>query len=260
VCCIATTITDASCAAPFSAPRVPGSRSIVVLPVEKHFIKYFAMPSPGECMDRHSFRRDFTTTYLAEIRSILDEMEDTLLDQMDDLAGMFFDARERGATIFICGNGGSGSTASHFVSDLGKGTLNEHFPRFRALALTDNIPLMLAWGNDSSYGDIFVEQLKNLMLEGDILVGISGSGNSENVVRAFEWANDNGGITVGLSAYSPENRMMKCAQFNIHVPTFYMQRAEDIHLLLEHLLTSLIREEQWALDEEAGRERGGDGC
>jgi D-sedoheptulose 7-phosphate isomerase len=142
------------------------------------------------------------------------------------------------------GNGGSGSTASHFVGDLSKGTIVEGFPRFKAVALTDNIPNMLAWGNDSSYDDIFIEQLKNLMNPGDVVIGISGSGNSENVIRAIEYANSKGGITIGLSGYSESNKLMNTAKINIHVPSTYMQRVEDIHLFLEHLITSLIREEQ----------------
>ena len=103
---------------------------------------------------------------------------------------------------------------------------------------------MLAWGNDSSYDDIFIEQLKNLMSSGDVVIGISGSGNSENVIRAIEYANDHGAVTIGLSGYSESNKLMNTAKINIHVPSSYMQRVEDIHLLLEHLITSLIREEQ----------------
>jgi D-sedoheptulose 7-phosphate isomerase len=189
------------------------------------------------------FRKKFTKEYLEKIRSILDSMGEDLIDKMDKLASILLKARERGNTIFIMGNGGSASTASHFVGDLSKGTIVEGFPRFKAASLTDNIPNILAWANDYGYEQIFVEQLKNLMEPGDIVIGISVSGNSMNIIKAIEYANRNGGITIGLSGCDG-GKLLKCAQENIHVPSSYMQKVEDIHLLIEHLLTSLIREEQ----------------
>lgn len=189
------------------------------------------------------FRERFTTEYLKQIRKILDLMEEDLIANIDRLASILLRARENKNTIFIMGNGGSASTASHFAADLSKGTIVEDSPRFKAVALTDNIPNMLAWANDVGYEEIFVEQLKNLMEPGDVVIGISVSGNSTNVIKAIEYANRNGGLTIGLSGYDG-GRLLKSAQENIHVPSYYMQRVEDIHLLIEHLLTSLIREEQ----------------
>jgi D-sedoheptulose 7-phosphate isomerase len=200
------------------------------------------------------FRKEFTKEYLGEIRKILDLMEEDLVSKMDKLATILLTAREKRSTIFIMGNGGSASTASHFVGDLSKGTIVERFPRFKAIALTDNIPNMLAWANDNSFDDIFVEQLKNLMEPGDVVIGISGSGNSMNVIKAIEYANENGGITIGLSGYDG-GKLLKSAQENIHVPSSYMQRVEDIHLMIEHLLTSLIREEENKINEL--KKRGG---
>jgi D-sedoheptulose 7-phosphate isomerase len=190
-----------------------------------------------------NFREEFIKDYLKEIHAILFAMEKDLIKKMDDIATVLLEARTDRKTIFIMGNGGSASTASHFVSDLSKGTIVAGFSRFKAIALTDNIPTMLAWANDASYEDIFMEQLKNLMEPGDVIIGISGSGNSANVVKAIEYANENGGITIGISGYDG-GALLKCAKVNIHAPSNYMQRVEDIHLLLEHLLTSLIREEQ----------------
>jgi D-sedoheptulose 7-phosphate isomerase len=190
-----------------------------------------------------SFREQFTKDYLKEIHSILNVMEQDLIKKIDNIATILLKARAERKTIFIMGNGGSASTASHFVSDLSKGTIVSGFPRFKAVALTDNIPNMLAWANDESYDDIFVEQLKNLMEPGDVVIGISGSGNSKNVIKAIEYANKNGGVTIGISGYDG-GALLKSASVNIHTPSHYMQRVEDIHLLLEHLLTSLIREEQ----------------
>lgn len=189
------------------------------------------------------FRMRFSKNYLRELKQILDLMEKNLINELDELATIFIKARDNKKTIFIMGNGGSASTASHFVGDLSKGTIVEGRSRFKAIALTDNIPNMLAWANDSSFGDIFVEQLKNLMEPGDIVIGISGSGNSMNVIKAIDYANKNGGITIGFSGYDG-GKLLKYAKENIHVPSSSMQRVEDIHLIIEHILTSLIREEE----------------
>ena len=124
-----------------------------------------------------------------------------------DLAGMDFthveaillQAREEGRTIFIIGNGGSAATASHMANDLNKGATVSGQRRFRALALTDNVPLITAWANDTRYELIFVEQMANYLRPGDVLVAISGSGNSPNIIAAVEWARREGAVTVGLT-------------------------------------------------------------
>ncbi len=189
------------------------------------------------------FRKKFIQEYLKDIKRILGSGEEDLINKIDKLASILIKARENRNTIFIMGNGGSALTASHFVGDLSKGTIVDGFPRFKAVALTDNIPNMLAWANDEGYEQIFVEQLKNLMEPGDVVIGISVSGSSMNVIEAIEYANRNGGFTIGLSGCDG-GKLVKCAQENIHVPSSYMQKVEDVHLLIEHLLTSLIREEQ----------------
>ena len=190
------------------------------------------------------FRTEFVADYISRIKRILDDMVDSnLSEQINAMVEVLLKARSENKTVFIMGNGGSASTASHFVGDLSKGTIVEGFPRFKAMALTDNIPNMLAWGNDSSYDDIFVEQLKNLLNPGDVVIGISGSGNSPNVLKAIEYANANNAITIGWSGFSG-GKLKELAQIPVVVPSHYMQRIEDIHLLLEHLMTSLIREEQ----------------
>jgi len=189
------------------------------------------------------FRKKFTKEYLEDLRNVIDEMEENLVEKLDDFATLLLKARDNKRSIFIIGNGGSASTASHFVGDLSKGTIVEGFPRFKAIALTDNIPNMLAWANDQGYEDIFVEQLKNLMEPNDVVIAISGSGNSANVIKAIDYANENGAITIALTGHDG-GKLLKSAKENIHVPCYDMQRVEDIHLLVEHLLTSLIREEQ----------------
>lgn len=193
----------------------------------------------------NDFRKRFIDEYLADIIRILEELRRENADFFDRLAQTFMDARAGGRTIFFCGNGGSASTASHFTSDLAKGTIVEGAPRFRALSLADNIPQMLAWGNDSCYEDIFVEQLKNLWRPGDVLVGISGSGNSGNVLRAVQYARDNGGVTVGITGFDG-GKLKGMVDLCLIVPVHNMQKTEDIHMLVDHLTTLMIKEEELA--------------
>jgi D-sedoheptulose 7-phosphate isomerase len=190
------------------------------------------------------FRTEFVSDYISRIKRILDDMQKyDLTEKANAIVDVLLTARKENKTVFIMGNGGSASTASHFVGDLSKGTIVDGYPRFKAIALTDNIPNMLAWGNDNCYEDIFVEQLKNFLNPGDVVIGISGSGNSKNVLRAIEYANAHNAITVGFSGFEG-GKLKDLAQISLVVPSNYMQRIEDIHLLLEHMMTSLIREEQ----------------
>lgn len=185
--------------------------------------------------------KKFVREYLADTKKILGSMEDDLVNRVEKLASILSEARMEKRMIFTMGNGGSAATASHFAEDLSKGTITEGLPRFRVVGLTDSIPSMLAWANDSCYEDIFIEQLKNLMEPGDIVIGISGSGNSMNVIRAIEYAKGNGGVTVGISGYDG-GKLLKSARENIHVPSFDMQKVEDIHLLVLHLLFRILRD------------------
>ncbi|MES2790770.1 MAG: SIS domain-containing protein, partial [Planctomycetota bacterium] len=131
------------------------------------------------------------------------EFERLDLTQIEGLADDIFAAYEQGKFVFICGNGGSGSNSSHFCEDLGKSTLRredftkEGVKRLKVMSLTDNTPYILAWGNDEGFDRIFVEQLKNFASEGDVLIAISGSGNSPNILNAVEWGNTHGLKTWG---------------------------------------------------------------
>jgi D-sedoheptulose 7-phosphate isomerase len=155
------------------------------------------------------------------------------------LADAIFECYEQGRTVFICGNGGSGSNASHFCEDLGKGTLrredfdNDKKKRLRVLSLTDNTPYILAWGNDEGFDRVFVEQLKNLASPGDLLIAISGSGNSPNVLRAVEWANKNGLKTFGCTGFNG-GKLKPLTQQGLHVPLDDMGIVESIHLTAFH--------------------------
>jgi D-sedoheptulose 7-phosphate isomerase len=155
------------------------------------------------------------------------------------LADAMHDCYRHGRMIFVCGNGGSGSNASHFCEDIGKGTLrredfdNDRKRRFRILSLTDNTPYILAWGNDEGFERIFVEQLKNLASPGDLLIAISGSGNSPNVLRAVEWANAHDLRTFGCTGFSG-GKLRSLAQRSVHVPLDDMGIVETIHLAVFH--------------------------
>jgi D-sedoheptulose 7-phosphate isomerase len=155
------------------------------------------------------------------------------------LADVMYDCYLKGRTIFLCGNGGSGSNASHFCEDIGKGTLrrqdfdNEAKKRVRILSLTDNTPYILAWGNDEGFDRIFMEQLKNLASPGDLLIAISGSGNSPNVLKAVEWAHRHGVKTFGCTGFSG-GKLRTLAQQNFHVPLDDMGIVESIHLTAFH--------------------------
>ena len=159
--------------------------------------------------------------------------------QVQRLADAVHECYVHGRTVFLCGNGGSGSNASHFCEDLGKGTLrredfdNDQKKRLRVLSLTDNTPYILAWGNDEGFDRVFVEQLKNLAQPGDLLVAISGSGNSPNVLRAVEWANRSGLKTFGCTGFAG-GKLKGLAQQHLHVPLDDMGIVESIHLTAFH--------------------------
>lgn len=144
-------------------------------------------------------------------------------------------ARAQGQRVFLCGNGGSAATASHFATDLGKGASLGREKRFRVLALTDNVPWITAMANDTDYSMIFVEPLKNYAEGGDVLICFSGSGNSPNVLRAVEWANANGLITIGLTG-RPGGKLGAAAQYPIFIESPHMGLIEDGHFVIQHML------------------------
>jgi D-sedoheptulose 7-phosphate isomerase len=159
--------------------------------------------------------------------------------QIQLLADLVYRCYQHERIVFLCGNGGSGSNASHFCEDLGKGTLrredfdNDHKKRLKVLSLTDNTPYILAWANDEGYDRVFVEQLKNLASPGDLLLAISGSGNSPNVLKAVEWANRRDLTTIGCTGFTG-GKLRTLAQHNLHVPIEDMGIVESIHLTIFH--------------------------
>ena len=149
-------------------------------------------------------------------------------------------ARESGGKIFIMGNGGSASTSTHFVADLLKTSIIKNEKRFKAISLSDNIPVILAWSNDESFDRIFVEQLKNFLQKDDIVIGISGSGNSINVINAINFANDSAAVTISLTGMDG-GELSKISKINVTVPSNDMLTIETMHLAICHLLTTIIR-------------------
>ena len=161
-------------------------------------------------------------------------------DGIDQMADALFKAYESERVVYTFGNGGSASLASHFACDLGKGTAYcNGGKRFRALALTDNLPTLTAWANDSSYEDIFSEQLRNFVHPQDVAFAISGSGNSRNVLNALEVARETGATTLGISGFEG-GRMKSLCDICVVVPSNNMQIIEDMHLAMAHSIFRIV--------------------
>ena len=161
-------------------------------------------------------------------------------DQIEKIINLLIKKRDAGNKIFTVGNGGSASTASHFVSDLLKTSITKKNKRFKAISLVDNLPVTLAWANDTSYDGIFEEQLKNLISKNDVVIAFSGSGKSENVVKALRFAKKNGAICIGFTGmhggYFPKLCDICCA-----VPSNNMLIIESTHVILCHCIVDAIR-------------------
>lgn len=180
---------------------------------------------------------EFADAYLEYVQLVLQKISRA---EIGRFIATLLDARARGATVFFIGNGGSAATASHFANDLAYGT-NEYQQPFRVLSLTDNVPVLTALGNDFGYEDIFVRQLRVLGKKGDVLVAISASGNSPNLLKAMEFAREAGIKTVALTAFDG-GKMKLMADQGIHVPTDSKEYgpAEDAHMVLDHLVGAYL--------------------
>ena len=178
------------------------------------------------------------SAYLAELRTVLDNLP---LQQISRAADILFECYQADRTVFTFGNGGSGALASHLVADLGKGT---HFPgpkelatvrRLRAMAVTDNMPMVTAWANDTHYEDVFMRQIENFLQPEDVALAISGSGNSPNVLKALAYARGAGATTIGLGGFGG-GKMKDLLDCPIIVPSSNMQQVEDAHLVISHMI------------------------
>ena len=176
--------------------------------------------------------------YLARVRGLLDE----LAEPADRFVEALWSAFEAGATVFLAGNGGSAAAASHFGQDLAKGTLADMRAtrRFRVIPLTDNVGYITALANDEGYESVFEQQLRNLGRRGDVLVAISGSGNSPNVLRAVDYARSIGMRTIGVTGYDG-GKLRSMADLAVHVPVWDMGMCEALHAVVFHLAMAQLR-------------------
>jgi D-sedoheptulose 7-phosphate isomerase len=181
-----------------------------------------------------------------DVPSYLEELSATIsrlpLPAIDRLIRVFREAYDGGRTIFLLGNGGSASLASHMACDLGKGTAPAAGRRLRAIALTDNLALITAWANDTRYDRIFAEQLENLLEPGDVACAISASGNSPNILAALTFARQAGAITTGITGFQG-GKMKSLCDVCVVVPSDDMQIIEDLHLSISHSVFRVLRHE-----------------
>jgi D-sedoheptulose 7-phosphate isomerase len=172
------------------------------------------------------------------------EMQDILAEVCRDSVRMniscLYRAWEQRKQIFVLGNGGSASTASHVANDLSKATIVAGMPRMRVISLSDNLSLITAWANDTSYDNVFKEQLENLIEPGDAVIGISASGNSPNVLRAMEFARQKGAVTIAWTGLSG-GRLKDMVDCCVHAPTEDVGMIESVHLVIDHLVTNAVR-------------------
>jgi len=183
----------------------------------------------------------FISNYFEELKKILDKISKK---DIEEITNIIYNAYLNDRTIYILGNGGSASTSSHFACDLGKGTLSRVYDqnekRFKVVSLVDNVATITAYANDLSFDDIFVQQLHNLVKKGDVVIVITGSGNSKNVIKAVKYARECGAITIGLLGFDG-GKVKKLLDKYVIVPSNHYGRIEDTHLILEHLITDYLR-------------------
>ena len=182
---------------------------------------------------------DYGRRYLEYLSGLFKKIDPEAIGR---LAAVFDEARGAGKQIYFIGNGGSAATSSHFANDLGKGASVKGSAPFKAISLTGNISLITAIANDEGYERIFVAQLEKVLNEGDVVVGISASGNSPNVVAAIEYANSRGARTVGLTGFSG-GKLKEISHLSVHIetPGGEYGPVEDIHMILDHLVTTYLR-------------------
>src|SRR5579884_565195 len=175
---------------------------------------------------------NFAELYRNELHQTIDAID---VSGVEQAIRWFTEAREAGRHIFVCGNGGSASTASHLACDIVKGASYNRESRFRIMALTDSLPTLTAYSNDVGYDCVFAEQLRNFAEPDDVVMAISGSGNSANVVEALKYANSIGCRTIALTGRDG-GKLAPLAQLNIHVPMHHMGRIEDAHMVICHMI------------------------
>lgn len=196
---------------------------------------------------------DRVNLYLSKLQQTMNQLPEERIQQVIQL---LVEARMNRRQVFIMGNGGSASTASHFVCDLAKNTRKPELPHYRVIGLTDNMAIFSALANDEGYENVFSQQLISLVQPGDIVIGISTSGNSANVNKAVEVANMMGATTIGFTGFDG-GRLRSLVDVEIHVPSDCIEHVEDIHLMLEHLIVKALKDMDLAefgyISAEAGQ-------
>ena len=183
---------------------------------------------------------DFKEKMRAYIAAEIQALQALNLEEINAALNAILAARERGGTIYTMGNGGSAATASHMVCDFAKGASDALGGRkFCFECLSDNTPMVMAIANDLCYEEVFVHQLRGRLKPGDLVIGISGSGNSENVLRAVRYAREMGVPTIGVTGYAG-GKLREMADFTMHVDVDDMQIAEDLHMMFDHMLMRVI--------------------
>ncbi len=210
-----------------------------------HGRPHLQLVTPGSGNGRCSGAKGFlaVSDYVASVGATLAQMP---CGAIEELVEVLLRASEAGRAIFVFGNGGSAALASHAACDLGKGTCDVVRQRVRVLSLTDNVPLITAWANDTAYELVFTEQMKNFIQPGDVAFAISGSGNSPNVLHALRYAREIGATTVGLAGFEG-GRMRPLCDVCVVVPSDNMQIIEDLHVMAAHGIFTILRS-RMALD------------
>lgn len=189
-------------------------------------------------------------SYVTGLEHTLKRLPEDLIEEViDKLHAARIDRRQ----IFVMGNGGSASTASHLACDLGKNTRRAGWPNFRVIGLTDNMAIFSALANDEGYANVFVQQLESFLQPGDIVIGISASGNSPNVLRAIEYASSIGAMTIGFTGFTG-GKLGGMVEYHINVPSDSIEQVEDVHLVLEHLIAKALRDKT-QLEGNSGQEQ-----
>ena len=181
--------------------------------------------------------------YANKIKNYL-ELEIEVLKSLDQAQvnralGLLMETRDKDGTVYVFGNGGSSSTASHFQNDFNKGVSEEIEQKFRFVCLNDNVATLMAIANDNGFENVFRQQLEGKLGQGDLIIAISGSGNSENVIRAVEYAKERGVRVIGLTGYSG-GKLKELSDVSLHVPIDNMQITEDVHLIYNHMMMYIL--------------------
>lgn len=174
----------------------------------------------------------FSVSYISDLQKVLSSLDTAKIDQA---IAWFRETRDSGGTIYLCGNGGSAASVSHITCDIVKGASYQREKKFRVMALTDNLATITAYANDVSYSDVFVEPLKNFATPKDLVVAVSGSGNSPNVVKALEYARTVPCRTIAFTGRDG-GKLAPLGDLNLHVAEQHMGRIEDAHMMMLHTI------------------------